>query len=475
MQDLIISFPVLFATLWIVLLILLEAAFKNPSITFSAASIGFLVIVCSLFLPFEDGYAFSSMLRLSVFTEFANLVFAVSGLLVITLSQPYLEREKIFYGEYCIIVFVAVLGMMLMAAAANMSVLFIGLETMSIALYVLAGMLRKDQRSNEAAMKYFLLGAFSSSLFLYGIALIYGGTGELGFAKIAAHLQLNTPSPLVWIGFTLVMIGFLFKVSAVPFHQWTPDVYEGSPTASTALMSTGSKAAAFSAVITVILNFSSVLQQNSGWILGVSYIALATMLVGNIAALAQDNLKRMLAFSSIAHAGYMLVGIAAGSTNGYSAVMYYTLIYSLMNLGAFGVILLIEHQRQSVSASDYAGLFKEKPLLAGLMAVFMLGLTGIPPFGGFIGKYKLFAAAIESGLSWLAICGVLTSAVSAYYYLRVVVFMFMRDPNPEKPFTDITVSPALILTAIVITLLGVYPTGLLEFASNALKLAVLNP
>jgi NADH-quinone oxidoreductase subunit N len=471
LHDLFLALPITFATLWAVLLIIVESTAKRASLTFSLTSVGFLILISMMLIPNEQGYAFGEMVRLSPYSQFANFIFALSGLLVIVLSQSYLIKESIHFGEYAIIVFIATLGMMLMACAANMVILFIGLEIMSIALYVLAGIMRKDLRANEAAMKYFLLGAFSSGFFLYGISLIYGTTGEMTLFKIGIYLQENGPTSLFWVGLSLMMVGFFFKISAVPFHQWTPDVYEGAPTPSTALMSTASKAASFTALITVVLNISSQVANNSNWIFALSTIAVLTMVIGNVAAISQNNLKRMLAFSSVAHAGYMLVGIVAGSDAGYSAVLYYALIYSLMNIGAFGVIALLEQHRAFTSASDYAGLFKEKPLLAGVMALFMLSLTGIPPFGGFVGKYKLFAAVIESGHSWLAVVGVLASAVSAYYYLRVVVFMFMREPQSENQFTGIVLNPTLVLIALLVFLLGIFPTGMLRFAGEALKFA----
>lgn len=472
LQDLLLAFPITFATLWTVLLIVAEATAKRAHLTYALTSVGFLSLIATTLFPSDQGYAFSEMLRISPYSQFANFVFALSGLLVIALSQSYLSKEGIQFGEYYIVVFVATLGMMLMASAGHMATLFIGLETMSIALYVLAGAMRRDARSNEAAMKYFLLGAFSSSFFLYGVALIYGATGEMTLFKIGIYLQENGASPLFWIGLALLMVGFLFKISAVPFHQWTPDVYEGSPTPSAALMSTASKAAAFVALITVTLNFSSQIDGNANWKLTLSTIAVLTMLVGNLAALAQENLKRMLAFSSIAHAGYMLIGVVAASDAGYGAALYYALVYSLMNIGAFGAIALIEQGRESANASDCAGLFKEKPLLAGAMAIFMLSLTGIPPLAGFVGKYKLFAAAVESGMSWLAIVGALTSAISAYYYLRVVGLMFMREPQAENQFEGVVTSPTLLIIAMLVFLLGVFPAGMIRFASEAMKFAL---
>ncbi len=472
LHDLFLALPIVFATLWAVLLLIFEATAKRAKLTFSLTTIGFLALLAMTLIMNEQGYAFGEMLRISPYAQFANFIFVLSGLLVVTLSQSYLVKENIHFGEYYIIVFIATLGMMLMACAANMVVLFIGLEIMSIALYVLAGVMRKDLRANEAAMKYFLLGAFSSGFFLYGISLIYGATGEMTLFKIGIYLQENGATPLFWVGLSLVMVGFFFKISVVPFHQWTPDVYEGSPTPSTALMSTASKAAAFTALITVVLNVSSQTDNNANWKFALSTVAVLTMVVGNIAALSQENLKRMLAFSSIAHAGYMLVGVVAANDAGYAAVLYYALVYSLMNIGAFGVVGLLEQHRAFTNASDYAGLFKEKPLLAGVMALFMLSLTGVPPFAGFVGKYKLFAAAVESGLSWLAVVGVLASAVSAYYYLRVVIFMFMREPQTETQFDGIALSSTLVWIAFFVFMLGIFPTGMLRFSGEAIKFAL---
>jgi NADH-quinone oxidoreductase subunit N len=394
-----------------------------------------------------------------------------TAFLIIPLSQNYIQDKEAQPAEYYAILLFSLVGAVMMVSYENLLMLFVGVELLSIAMYVLAGANKRNLRSNEAAMKYFLLGAFSSGFFLYGISLIYGATGEMTLFKIGIYLQENGATSLFWVGLSLMMVGFLFKISAVPFHQWTPDVYEGSPTPSTALMSTASKAAAFMALITVLLNVSSQTDNNANWRFALSAIAVLTMVVGNIAALSQENLKRMLAFSSIAHAGYMLVGVVAANDSGYGAVLYYALVYSLMNIGAFGVIALLEQHRAFTRASDYAGLFKEKPLLAGVMALFMLSLTGIPPFAGFIGKYKLFAAAVESGLSWLAVVGVLASAVSAYYYLRVVIFMFMREPQAEKQFDSVAISPTLLLIALLVFLLGIFPTGMLGFVSEAMKFA----
>jgi NADH-quinone oxidoreductase subunit N len=288
--------------------------------------------------------------------------------------------------------------------------------------------------------------------------------------RIADVLQLRGASPLFWIGLSLLMLGLFFKISAVPFHQWTPDVYQGSPTPAAAFMSTGAKAAAFAAIISVISNFSAQLQGNLNWSVAVSVVAVATMIVGNVAALAQEQLKRMLAYSSIAHAGYMLVGIAAGGAEGFSAVIYYTLIYTLMNVGAFSVLALLESEGLGATYSDCAGVFKDSPLLAGAMAIFMLSLAGLPPFGGFIAKYKVFAAAVSAGMAWLAVVGVLASAVSAYYYLRVIVAMFMQEKNQPLKLPMTASSLTLAVVALAVLLLGIFPTEVLKLTTKAIEL-----
>jgi NADH-quinone oxidoreductase subunit N len=470
-QDFLLSLPILVATLWIVLLIVCEAAFQRHLLTKYLSLIGFVGVAAATVYVFpQQGFAFSEMIRAGAVQHFANFIFLLAGVIVTLTSDRYLEEEKIWFGEYYIIMFISVLGMMLMASAANMTVLFIGLETMSIALYVLAGLMRRDKRSSEAAMKYFLLGSFASGFFLYGIALIYGATGEMALHRIAEVLQLRGTSPLFWIGLSLLMLGLFFKISAVPFHQWTPDVYQGSPTPAAAFMSTGAKAAAFAAIISVISNFSAQLQGNLNWSVAVSVVAVATMIVGNVAALAQEQLKRMLAYSSIAHAGYMLVGIAAGGAEGFSAVIYYTLIYTLMNVGAFSVVALLESEGLGATYSDCTGIFKDSPLLAGAMAIFMLSLAGLPPFGGFIAKYKVFAAAVSAGMTWLAVVGVLASAVSAYYYLRVIVAMFMQEKNQPLKLPMTSSSLTLAVVALAVLLLGIFPTEVLKLTTKAIEL-----
>ncbi|MEX0993879.1 MAG: NADH-quinone oxidoreductase subunit N, partial [Balneolaceae bacterium] len=307
--------------------------------------------------------------------------------------------------------------------------LFIGLETMSICLYVLAGLIKEKKTSAEAALKYFLLGAFSTGFLLYGIALIYGATGSTQFPAIASAADTNL---LFLGGAALLLVGFFFKISAVPFHMWTPDVYQGTPTTLTAYFATASKAATFVAFILVLSRMMPV-TDGVEWSTIIQVIAIFTMIIGNLIALVQDNVKRMLAYSSIAHAGYLMVGLAAGTAEGYTGVLYYLFAYTLMNIGAFGVIAYYErnHALDFTDVNNYSGLGFKQPMMGVLLSVFLFSLAGIPPFVGFLGKYYVFAAAINSGLIMLAVIGVLASAASVYYYLRVMVYLYFRDPHKE--------------------------------------------
>jgi NADH-quinone oxidoreductase subunit N len=360
----------------------------------------------------------------------------------------------------------AATGMMLIAQAADLMILFLGIELMSIALYVLAGFTRTRLLANEASLKYFLLGAFATGFLLYGIALMYGAAGTTSIGAIAAKLPALALSPIFWCGSVLLLTGLAFKAGAVPFHMWIPDVYQGSPTPISGFMATGAKSAAFSALLIV---FATRLEPGGRLTLIVAILAAASMILGNVVAIAQTNLKRMLAYSSIAHAGYMLTGLAAGSSMGNTGIAFYVTSYLFMNIGAFGILGYLEEvPERNLSYDDYAGLGSRRPLLAALMSLFMFSLAGIPPFGGFIGKYYMFAAAVRSGLTWLAVVGVLTSVVSVYYYLRLVVVMYFRDAagrdaaGPEGAGRDIPSMAAILAVALATLLLGVYPSPLLE-------------
>jgi NADH-quinone oxidoreductase subunit N len=357
-------------------------------------------------------------------------------------------------------------GMMLIASANDLIILFLGIELMSVCLYVLAGFIRTKERANEAALKYFLLGAFSTGFLLYGIALIYGAVGTTNLLLIQNLFAVVSNNPLFVVGAGLLIIGLAFKVGAVPFHMWVPDVYEGAPTTVTAFMSTGVKAAAFAAFITVFIRTFDFLGGRVNEI--IALLAAASMILGNITAIVQTNIKRMLAYSSIAHAGYMLSGIAAGTIDGQVGVMFYLAAYSMMNLGAFAIISFVERENdKNLLLDDYHGLSRQQPFLAFLMAVFMFALAGVPPFAGFFGKYYVFLAVIKSHMTWLAIIGVLASLVSAYYYLHVVVLMYFREGHADvasKPSrAALTV---VVVCAAAVLILGIFPSFVIQIAQR---------
>ncbi len=427
-----------------------------------------LTALCSCLLWGRNEAVFSGMFVLDTYALFFNLIFCMVAGLTVLMSLTYLETAEIRHGEYYALILFATLGMVIMAAATDLILIFLGLETMSIAVYVLAGIWRQHLTSHEAALKYFLLGAFASGFLLYGIALVYGATGSVQLGAIAQHVSANGSSPLLLIGIALLIVGFGFKVAAVPFHVWAPDVYQGSPTTVTAFMAVGVKAAAFAAFARVFLHTLGPVHADWQGILWV--IAALTMTVGNVTALVQHNIKRMLAYSSIAHAGYLLVAMVAGKDFGGAALMYYLVAYGLMNMGAFGVMIAVGRKGEpNEDFDDYAGLGFRHPALGMAMTVFMLSLAGVPPLVGFTGKFYIFSAAVQAGCVWLAVIGVLNSVVSAYYYIRVVVNMYMREGDTiiELP----SLRPALvavILVAVIGTVfIGIFPSASMSLARES--------
>jgi NADH-quinone oxidoreductase subunit N len=413
--------------------------------------------------------ALQEMLVLDDFTLFFNAVLCATTALVVLLSIGYVRRYRIEAGEYYVLVLFAAIGMLVMAAATDLLVIFLGLELMSISLYVLAGLFRTRAEGNESAMKYFLLGAFASGFFVYGIALLYGAAGSTSLPQLARVLAAPGAArdPLVLGGLALLLVGFGFKTSAVPFHQWAPDVYQGAPTAVAALIATGSKAAAIAALLRVLVAMG-VLEPS--WVALLWILAVLSMTVGNVIALAQSDLKRMLAYSSVAHVGYMLVGITAGLAPGAPAVLFYLAVYSLATIGAFGVILLLEREGvEAVDLAAYGGLAARHPVLALTLTVALLSLVGMPPTAGFVGKLYLFGAAIQKGFVWLAVIGVLNAVVAAYYYLRLVVYMYMREP--ESPGVAAVLTPAAgVALALVVWAtfqLGLWPGPVFALAQRA--------
>jgi NADH-quinone oxidoreductase subunit N len=406
------------------------------------------------------------------FALFVTLVLTVVGVLTIAFSSQVVEREGLPAGEYYALMLFSVAGMMLMASATDLLVIFLALEIMSLAVYVLTGIRRTDAAGTEAAFKYFLLGAFSSAFFLYGVAFTYAAVGSTRLQAVSEAIaaQGTGGSSLVWLGVGLLLVGFAFKVSAVPFHMWTPDAYEGAPTVVTGFMSTGVKAAAFAAFTRVFL--SSFEPLRGDWSVLVWWIAVATMVVGTVVGVVQSNVKRMLAYSSIAHAGYLLVGLVSGNAVGKSAILFYLLAYAITNLGAFGVVALVAtRERPNGDLRDFAGLWHTRPAMAALMAVFLVSLGGFPPTAGFIAKWYVFSAAVQQGYYGLAIIGVLTSVISVFYYLRIIVMMYMSDGRPDFEPAPLTATglAGLSFAALVVFYLGVLPTRVIDIASRSIE------
>jgi NADH-quinone oxidoreductase subunit N len=417
------------------------------------------------------------------FGLFINMVLVVVGLLTVMFSSQTIERDKLPAGEYYAMMLFAIVGMMLMAQATDLLVIFLALETMSIAVYVLTGMRRDQQQSTEAAFKYFLLGAFASAFFLYGIAFLFGATGTTNIDAMSTTIaaQSMSDNPMILIGMGLLIVGFAFKIAAVPFHMWSPDAYEGAPTVVTGFMSTAVKAAAIAAFVRVFLKgLDPLLLQ---WAPVLWWIAAATMIVGTVVGVAQTSVKRMLAYSSIAHGGFILAGLIAGNDEGKAAILFYLAAYGLTNMGAFGVIAMLgTRERANDDLRDYAGLFHSHPGLAILMTFFLLSLGGFPPTAGFIAKWYVFSAVIGAteqgslqtaavtGGYTLAIIGLLSSVVSVFFYLRVVVMMYMtdRDARPVPAPVPAVAMAGLIISLIGVLYLGVLPSRVIDIAQASI-------
>ena len=429
------------------------------------------VALIGLSLVGSAGSTFGGMYISDGYSTFFKIIFFINVILTILISVKYIAVERVNYGEYYSLILFSTIGMMIMASASDLIVLYLGLELMALSTYVLAGFMRQNVKSNEAALKYFLLGAFSSGFLLYGISIIYGLTGTTDIKAIAAFIQERGLAGNLSLTLSAMMfaVAFGFKIAAAPFHMWAPDVYEGAPTSITAFMSVGPKAAGFAVIGRVFLvAFASI---KVDWAAVLIPIAILTMAVGNIVALSQTNIKRMLAYSSIAHAGYALLGIITGNAEGLSSTMNYLFIYTFMNIGAFAVIIMLRSEGiKGDDISDYEGLSKTHPLAAALMLIFMFSLTGIPPTAGFIGKLYVFMAAINAGYTWLIIVAVIFSAISAFFYLRIIMYMYMKDPKVEVPLTaSFSNGIALAITTVAVLFIGVFPTMFVEFAKAALK------
>jgi NADH-quinone oxidoreductase subunit N len=412
---------------------------------------------------------------------FLDATFVATALVTVLLSSSYMREHGFDFGEFYALVLFGTGGMMMVAHADHLLALLIGIETMSLAAYVLTGCWRRSPRSSEGALKYFLMGAFATAFLVYGMALIYGVTGgELTYAGIAAKASQAAQSPLFLVGFYFILAALVFKVSAVPFHFWAPDAYEGAPTPVTGFMAAGVKAAAFAGVVRLlgsVFSAPALPVEQTGWVSVLSVIAVATMTLGNLAALRQENVKRMLAYSSVAHAGYLLIGIAAiglGAPDAQPSVLFYLAAYTFTTLGTFGVVAWVGRRGdERLYVDDWAGLATARPALAFAMTLFLLSLGGVPPTGGFFGKFYLFRSAMsQPALVPLVIIGVLNSVVSVYYYLRVVVAMYFRDPiRPHDPYPSASMRVALVITAAAVVALGVLPNHVVEWATGGVAAA----
>ncbi len=453
----------------IVMAVLALAVLLSELVIRRKETVGLLAIVSvavtAYFIPTSFGTVFNGMFISDGYSVFFKFIFFTCLILTVLISSRYLEIERSSHGEYYALLMFATLGMMLMASAGDLIVLYLGLELMALSLYVLTGFIRHEYRSNEASLKYFLLGAFSSAILLYGIMMIYAQTGTTDINTISSVLTEKKATVSLLLSVIFLLVAFSFKIALAPFHMWTPDVYEGAPTSITAFMSVGPKAAGFAVLGRVFLVGLYPLQIN--WIPLLIGLSILTMAVGNILAIQQRSVKRMLAYSSIAHAGYAVIGIIAGGNEGVSAMMNYLLIYMFMNIGAFSILILMRSEDfLGESLDDFKGLAKTHPLTAGLMLLFMFSLTGIPPTAGFIGKFYLFKAAVGAGYTWLAIVTVIFSAISAYFYLRVVIYMYMHEPEGEA--VSLSGSPslglALLISALLVLFIGIYPSPFISFA-----------
>lgn len=413
---------------------------------------------------------FNGMILQGGYASYFSMVFTISAFLTVVLTRPYMQRLYREKGSLYILILFATLGMMLMASAMDLIIVFLGIELMSVCLYVMAGFMRTKVTANESALKYFLLGAFATGFLLYGIALVYGSSGTTNLKLISESYAQLSENSLFLLGTAFLVIAFGFKVAAVPFHMWAPDVYEGAPTTITGFMSTGAKAAAFAVFVTVFIRTFSIGGTAISEVLAL--IAAASMILGNVTAIAQSNLKRMLAYSSIAHAGYMLSGIAAGNVEGETGVLFYLAAYTVMNMGAFGIISWVEQRDDTkLTFEDYAGFSAQRPMVAALLALFLFSLAGIPPFAGFFGKYYVFLAAVKADLLWLAVIGVLTSVVSVYYYLRLVMMMYFRDGKATIEERIPGFAFAVIgAAAVLVILLGLYPSLIVDLTKGFFKI-----
>lgn len=464
----------------VAMLLLVGGSFGRGIRNRPATGVALVALATTALLVFwADGQAggakvfLAGMFILDKYALFLKLVLLMATALTIAISGRYLEEGGYRPGEYYSLVLFAVTGMLFMVSGYSLLSIWISLELMALSSYVLAGYFKRERKSNEAALKYFILGALSSGILLYGVSLLYGATGTVQISELAEGIAAATAAGesqiLISLGWLLMAIGLFFKVAAAPFHVWTPDVYVGAPTPVTAFLASASKTASFAILIRILYEALPALV--SDWQLVTAVVACLSMIWGNLAALTQTNVKRMLAYSSIGHAGYVLIGVLCASEEGLWAALFYLLAYTFITLGAFAMVIVLEQREYAGETyADYAGLARRSPFLAAAMLVFMVALTGIPPTGGFFGKIYLFAAAIESGWIWVAVVGVLTSAVSLFFYFGIVVQMYLKpsDDTTPKPMPATGLTGAIAICAAVTLLLGLFPGPVVEFAKASL-------
>jgi NADH-quinone oxidoreductase subunit N len=466
-------FPEIFLFLWAILIFVIDFIKKEKKHNLAYWALVGIIITVVLVLTSQKGDLFGGMFNADSFATFFNLIFLLTGFLTIISSVEFTKKLPLHQGEYFGLILLSMVGMMFLASAGELLTLYVSLELTTIPLFVLAAYRKDELKSSEAGLKYLILGGISSALLLFGISLIYGLTGttflkEVKTALIVRTLVTGDVGPALVLGFIFMIAGFGFKLALVPFHMWVPDVYEGAPTPITAFLSVASKAAGIAAFLRVFFRAFLIFQVD--WVLLIAVLASLAMILGNIIALLQTNIKRMLAYSSIAQIGYILIGVVSASAAGASSVAFYTFVYLFANMGAFITAITFSNTTGSDEISDYAGLSRRSPSLAAMMAVFMLSLVGIPPLAGFMGKYYLFSSAIEQGYIWLVVVAILTSVVSLYYYLNVVRQMYFQTTNENESMT-ISITPALktalIISVIGVLLFGIFPHIFLNLANQA--------
>jgi NADH-quinone oxidoreductase subunit N len=466
--------PEIVVTVCALLVLMVEAFRREKGASLTSGIICLIGSLVALYYTFclwnQNLSIFNGLYTIDDYGTFFKTVFVIILILVTIISIHYTAREELAFGEYYALLLLGVLGMMVMVSSTSFITIFIGLEVMSLAIYVLCGLLRENVKSVEASLKYFLLGAFATAFLLYGIAMSYVSSGSVDVKELGrlagAHGFVVTP--VFFCGMALLIVGFGFKIASVPFHMWTPDVYEGAPTSITAYMATGVKAAAFGAFLRVF--YTGFFPFVGDWSVILWFIAVLTMIVGNIVALVQSNIKRLLAYSSIAHAGYILVAFVTGEKTLSSSILFYLMVYAFMNIGAFTIVILMGRKGEpNEEIESYAGLAARHPFIALSMSIFLLSLTGIPPLGGFMGKFYIFSSAIKANYYWLAVIGVLNSVVAAYYYLRVLMYMYFKEP--ERELGPIDFSPGYVIVILVsiaaLFYLGILPREVLLLAQRS--------